>query len=181
MLQQAMIGLMQEKDLSDISVQDIAARADLNRATFYKHFFDKYDLLDTIVVERFQRMMDDRLPGQSILTAANLNILIQTSYDSVSGCHGYCQAVRVKTDHSAWVQQVQQCIYGVLCDWLQDAAVRQKLRGSSPESLALMVSWMIAGPIVQMFINRTQLPKQDMLKQLTRSVNTTLGDLLLEN
>ena len=180
MLEQAMIGLMQEKDLSDISVQDITTRADLNRATFYKHFFDKYDLLDTILVERFQGMMADRLPGQSILTAANLNILIQTSYDCVSSCYGSCQAIRVKTDQSALAQQIQQSIYGVLYDWLQDAAVRQKLRESSPESLALMVSWMIAGPIVQMFINRTQLPKQDLFQQLTRSVNMILGDLLPE-
>jgi hypothetical protein len=59
--------------------------------------------------------------------------------------------------------------------------VRPKLRGSSPESLALAVSWMIAGPVVQMFIHRTQAPEPDTLKQLTRSVNATLGDLLLEN
>jgi AcrR family transcriptional regulator len=181
MLEQAMVELMRERDFSDISVQDITARADLNRATFYKHFFDKYDLLDTILVERFQGMMNDRLPGQSTLTAANLNILIQTSYDCLSGCYGYCQPMRVKTDHSALVLQVQQSIYGVLCDWLQDAAVRPKLRGSSPESLALAVSWMIAGPIVQVFIHRTQAPEPDMIKQLTRWVSATLGDLLPEN
>lgn len=46
LLMQAFMELLKEKkDISSISVQDIAERATLNRATFYAHFEDKYAFL----------------------------------------------------------------------------------------------------------------------------------------
>jgi AcrR family transcriptional regulator len=45
MLRDALIALMREREYGEISVSDIAERADLNRATFYLHYTDKQDLL----------------------------------------------------------------------------------------------------------------------------------------
>ncbi len=44
-LKDALLGLLREKDFGTICVQDIAARAELNRATFYLHYQDKEELL----------------------------------------------------------------------------------------------------------------------------------------
>jgi len=46
LLMQAMIELTIEQGFAAITVQDIADRAMINRATFYRHYLDKYDLLD---------------------------------------------------------------------------------------------------------------------------------------
>lgn len=43
-LSEAMMSLLSEKKLKDISVTELAERADVNRATFYTHFNDVYDL-----------------------------------------------------------------------------------------------------------------------------------------
>jgi AcrR family transcriptional regulator len=51
MLREALIELIAERGFDNLSVQDIASRAILNRATFYLHYRDKYDLLT--------RSMDD--------------------------------------------------------------------------------------------------------------------------
>ncbi len=62
-LRAALIELMEERGLDNISVNDICARADLNRGTFYNHFHDKDDLLtrleDEIIadLERIQERM----------------------------------------------------------------------------------------------------------------------------
>lgn len=48
-IDRAMLALMRKKDFDKITVQDIAAAADVNRATFYHHFSDKYDWLDQFV------------------------------------------------------------------------------------------------------------------------------------
>jgi AcrR family transcriptional regulator len=49
LLREALIALMCEKGYDAITVQDIAQRATLNRATFYLHFRDKEDLLQQTI------------------------------------------------------------------------------------------------------------------------------------
>ena len=48
-LKDAFISLLNEKDLSVISITDIVNRSDLNRSTFYAHFKDKEDLLTCLI------------------------------------------------------------------------------------------------------------------------------------
>lgn len=45
-LQKAFIELTVEKGFNAVTVSDITERAMVNRSTFYRHFLDKYDLLD---------------------------------------------------------------------------------------------------------------------------------------
>lgn len=51
MLQQAMIDLSAEKGFAAITVRDITERAMVNRSTFYRHYEDKYCLLDDYLIE----------------------------------------------------------------------------------------------------------------------------------
>ena len=50
-LREALISLMQEKDLKSISITDIVQLADVNRGTFYKHYHYKEDILAEIIEE----------------------------------------------------------------------------------------------------------------------------------
>lgn len=45
-IDQAFWDLMQEKDFSSISISNICEHANINRATFYHHYSDKYDWFD---------------------------------------------------------------------------------------------------------------------------------------
>ena len=45
MLQEALIDLLQEKALENISVRELVNKADINRSTFYSHYDTIYDLL----------------------------------------------------------------------------------------------------------------------------------------
>ncbi len=46
LLQQALFELTVEQSFATITVRDIAKRAMVNRSTFYRHYLDKYDLLN---------------------------------------------------------------------------------------------------------------------------------------
>lgn len=70
-LQEAMIKLVLEKGVEEITIQEITDTADLGRGTFYFHFDDKEDLLWSIVEDRIQaterQVMEDfggRVPEQ---------------------------------------------------------------------------------------------------------------------
>src|SRR5579859_1979679 len=46
---EAFVGLMAEKKFEQITMNEIADRADVNRGTVYLHFVDKFDLLDQCI------------------------------------------------------------------------------------------------------------------------------------
>jgi len=49
MIGDALLRLMGEKDYQKITVQEIAKKSGLNRATFYLHYYDKDDLLEKLM------------------------------------------------------------------------------------------------------------------------------------
>lgn len=55
-LGQALIALVQERDFSDITVQQILDRAGVARATFYAHYRNKQDVLDASYERLFERL-----------------------------------------------------------------------------------------------------------------------------
>ncbi len=57
MLENALQELLVKKPFEKISVGDIAESATLNRATFYAHYMDKFDLLEGMVASQFQGLL----------------------------------------------------------------------------------------------------------------------------
>lgn len=58
----SLIKLMTEKDISDITITEIAEEADINRKTFYAHYRDLYDILDEIendLINKLFRILDN--------------------------------------------------------------------------------------------------------------------------
>jgi AcrR family transcriptional regulator len=60
MLMEALAKLLSRKSFDDISIQEIAAEATLNRATFYLHYPDKDALLQAMTAARFGELIARR-------------------------------------------------------------------------------------------------------------------------
>jgi AcrR family transcriptional regulator len=60
MLMEALVKLLDRKEFDDISVQEIADEATLNRATFYLHYPDKNALLQAMTAARFRNLIARR-------------------------------------------------------------------------------------------------------------------------
>ena len=52
-LTEVLLTLMKEKEVKDISVKELSDLADINRGTFYLHYRDVYDMLDSVEDELF--------------------------------------------------------------------------------------------------------------------------------
>lgn len=48
MIKNSFIELLKEKPVSKITVKEICERSEINRATFYKHYYDAYDLIERL-------------------------------------------------------------------------------------------------------------------------------------
>src|SRR5271156_5496273 len=60
MLMDALARLLTKKEFEDISVQEVADEATLNRATFYLHYPDKSALLQAMTDVRFRDLIERR-------------------------------------------------------------------------------------------------------------------------
>jgi AcrR family transcriptional regulator len=60
MLMEALLRLLTQKEFDDISIQEIADEATLNRATFYLHYPDKNALLQAMTAARFRDLIARR-------------------------------------------------------------------------------------------------------------------------
>jgi AcrR family transcriptional regulator len=60
MLMEALLKLLSRKEFEDISIQEIADEATLNRATFYLHYQDKNALLQAMTAARFRDLIARR-------------------------------------------------------------------------------------------------------------------------
>lgn len=64
LLWEALMAALAERAFAEITVQDICERAMVHRTTFYKHYADKYDLLEKGMRQMFDSLVgdEDHLP-----------------------------------------------------------------------------------------------------------------------
>ncbi|WP_342415498.1 TetR/AcrR family transcriptional regulator [Paenibacillus sp. FSL R10-2782] len=143
LLLDAFLSLMAEKDFNVISVRDITSRASVNRATFYAHFSDKYELLESFLVHSFETFMVDSLPDQDDLTEQHLVqlILIMCEYHRNMSSH-YKRSYNtvIPLMESTIHKQLEGIFIKCTHQNVQTEAEKRKL-----EWTATMISWSIYG------------------------------------
>ncbi len=70
LLVEAFQEVSREKKMSQITVKDITEHATVNRATFYAHFTDKYDILDYTLSETILKDLNDTLAISDMINEA---------------------------------------------------------------------------------------------------------------
>lgn len=145
---QAFNDLLDEKrNLYSISVQDIAARASVNRATFYAHFEDKFNFLEYWMTEKFQIIIRKRLPDDSAFSNDNLRTLVQTIFQFLVRFRQYLTPGD-KQFEPMLEKAMQRELYRLLLHWFKLAPL-QSLSQDKLEARALVVSWGIFGSALQ--------------------------------
>jgi AcrR family transcriptional regulator len=142
MLFQAFRDLLAEKAFDLISVQDIAERSTLNRATFYDHFADKFALLQAMMGERVSVLITARMAGNEGTCEAGLRQLILAACDFLAEVSSGCQKNQRQFEPIV-ESQVKAIIREFLLEELRNRGVK------SPELKATMVSWAITGAALQ--------------------------------
>ena len=148
LLQQTLLELMGEKSFDAITVQDIAARSTLNRATFYAHFEDKYDLLDSIVREGVEQELAAAVPEDTSVSAQTLRALCRAVCAYLAQVQDHCRPQHRQFD-PLLERAVQEVLHRVLVRGLQRAPAAALPGGASVEMVARVLSWAIFGTASQ--------------------------------
>ncbi|GHP00343.1 TetR family transcriptional regulator [Reticulibacter mediterranei] len=160
LLQNAFLELMQEKGFSALSIQDITARATVNRGTFYAHFPDKFALLEAVIREQFHQAVALKLPSLSRLGRTTLRLLIQTVFEYFREIYHRCPPSETMTPFLE--QAIQEELTRLLVTWLKQERVREQV---PVETMAVMVSWAILGAVVQWCRGTNTISAEQMANQ----------------
>ena len=139
--------LLTEKSFHAVSVQDIAERATVNRATFYAHFEDKYAILDSLVGDASREALERGLPANAGFSMRNLHALIVTVLEYIAQFNGRCASQRATDrDLEPLMQSKLQAVlpHAFLLDWLRDVPAAAGAE-HSPETTATVLSWAMFG------------------------------------
>ena len=177
LLQQAFMVLVQEKGFQHISVQDIAERATVNRATFYAHYEDKYALLDDCIHESFVQFLTSKLPRDMTLRKSTLRLFIQATFDFLVQMHPP-DCKQTERQFAPLIEAaVQQELSTVLLDFLKRLPLRTTPQRVPLETVATVISWAICGSAIQWSESDRMLPAGEMARQ----VQLVLTDGLLHS
>jgi len=149
LLRDSLSTLLRSRPFEEISVQDIAEAATVNRATFYDHYTDKFALLDALIAGGFHKLLHERqvdFDGSCPNAAATI---IRAACDYLQQLHDQAP------DHAG------PCSFQPLLDSAMTAAVRRVLLvgmktypadpSVSPEMRAASASWAIYGAVKEWF------------------------------
>ena len=139
--------LVAEKGHTGLTVQEIAERATINRATFYAHFNDQYELFDHVISESFRGELRRRLPDSSGLSKENLKALILAACDYLAGLNTACS--RTDQQFKPLIEaRVQSELCKLLLGWIE-ASPATDSRSANAGIMASVVSWAIFGAGLQ--------------------------------
>ena len=158
--------LMAEKGFQEITVQDIAERATINRATFYAHFLDKHALLNHIIGESYRQMLGGRLLVEAAITAGNMRILVHATFEHLAQFLPRTPSIACKQMEPLVEAQVQHLLYLFLMEWFAQHKDRLPYTSAQKEAVATTLSWAIFGAASQWSHSDRQRPMEDDVEQV---------------
>ncbi|MBS1822999.1 MAG: TetR/AcrR family transcriptional regulator [Acidobacteria bacterium] len=177
-LQGALRELMQTKGFDEISVQDITDLADVNRATFYDHYNDKFGLLNAMVAGSFHKLLAERdiLFDGTCPSAASAIILATCDYLTTS--HASAECNRNSAFEPLMEASIVAAIKHTILKGVHDKAAPD---GLTPEIIANTAAWAIYGAVKQWFYTPNHAPASDAVKPLLTLVFPVLMKITSPN
>lgn len=163
---QAFSELLAEKGFAEITVQDIADRAEVNRATFYAHFPDKYALLQFSIEQAFRKELEKRTLSACHYSPQNLRALIVTVCEFIAGSNRYCKTRDAHFD-SLVETKVREQVQGLIQLWMQER--------EGGEKIAVATAWAIYGLAQHWAHLKPRPPSEDYADKVIPLVSSLLS------
>jgi AcrR family transcriptional regulator len=162
----ALARLLIKKEFEEISVQEIADEATLNRATFYLHYPDKNALLQAMTDARFRDLMERRAI-------------------TFTDCHGALRAIALGVcdylaENASCPSQLTRVplegsIIPVIEDMFKEGISRHGLApGADAAMLATTAAWAVFGAARRWFQTPDRIPAEEMAAKIESMVSPVI-------
>ncbi|MBA4536782.1 TetR/AcrR family transcriptional regulator [Bacillus aquiflavi] len=178
LIMDAFIQLSMKKDFKDITIKDITAKATVNRATFYYHFADKYDLLEKVLSEDLMLNFCSEIAEHDELNQETIiSVFLSVTHFQIS------LSTKCPRSFKAFTETIEAIIKKRLENLFYQMLTKEQStstdRDCSLRIAAVMLSWGIYGASVDWQHNRTMSPEEYIklaLPYVTHGMNYLVSD-----
>jgi len=166
MLMESLAKLLMKKEFEDISVQEIADEATLNRATFYLHYPDKSALLQAMTEARFRDLIERRSISFTDCDGALRAIAL-----------GVCDYLTETTNCPAQLARIplEGSIIPVVEGMFKEGLAHHVMApGVDPALLATTAAWAVFGAARRWFETANRIPAEEMAAKIETLVKPVL-------
>jgi len=151
-LQNALLELLETKELKEITVKEICDKAGISRNAFYQHYGYKEDLYDQMVARATEGIRDSLLPIIQDASAVTENTIISYAKHIVEGISEVRELIYVmlKGDDGKFLRQLTDLIFGQnltnalsFFDMQDSAEVRLYYEFQSAGMAAFITRWIL--------------------------------------
>ncbi|WP_210366020.1 TetR family transcriptional regulator [Bacillus sp. REN3] len=176
LIMNAFVELANKKEFKDITIKDITTKATVNRATFYYHFIDKYDLLEKVLKEDLMTNVISEIAEHEILNKDTLASVFLSLTKFVQLLSSQC-----RRSYVAFASTIEAIIKDELEEFFYQKMMEQKPE-SERESIrvaAAILSWAIYGAFADWQKNSGESPEHYFEKAipiLTKGMDILAAD-----
>jgi len=166
MLMEALASLLMKKEFEDISVQEIADEATLNRATFYLHYADKNALLQAMTESRFRDLIERRAIAFTDCKGALRAIAL-----------GVCDYLAESTGCPTRLSRMalEGSIIPIVEDMFKEGLALHGMAPGADASLpATTAAWVVFGAARRWFQTANRIPAEEMAAKIETLVSPIL-------
>jgi AcrR family transcriptional regulator len=166
-IREAFLAVVREKGLMGASVREVTERANVSRGTFYAHYADKYELVDAIIREEFQRVVG-KVPLSSGWNRATLFLLIQTTLEFFRST--YQQHHRSNDIAPLLERAIREEMNDLLLALLRENRDQSSHVHIPLQTISQIMSWTIFGAAVEGSQKTSTIPSEKIARDVTMMI-----------
>ena len=176
-LADAFMRLLSEKSFEDITINELCESAGIRRATFYKHFTDKFQYLAS-----FTRSLRDNFDsyiwksGKPGATAAYYTEYVNRILLFIKEHQKIIENIMKSGVLPAMISVIMEQNYRDTLDRLQDSVADGMLTVSSVETISAMFSGGITAAIYMWLVDGMKKPVGELASEINAIISATIGN-----
>lgn len=163
-IMKAFIELMQTKNFEQITINQIAELADVNRGTIYLHYVDKYDLLDKCIDTHLHKVFDMCIPDESLHHDISDHSAILNTFEYIQQDSAFFYTMLSNKGSAAFRARLQGMIENRIDDMYQSMAIDKLIK---KDFFVQFLSSAIIGLLEWWIINSFPYSATDMVDQIS--------------
>lgn len=161
LIMEAFMELVIERDFKNITIKDITERATVNRATFYYHFLDKYELLETAISENVLQGVLKDVTSHEALTPESLNDIFFSLLSFQTGLATQCTR-----SYEAFTPKIETIVKEELGRTFRKLLKQEYSTWSNEkiELTSIMISWSLFGMSTK-YVKNGDRPSRELMNE----------------